>query len=106
MKDIKNEILELLMNKNIVAVMDLRLYRKFNASKELIDNILEDLIKENKIKRFYKILCPSCEYPYFVFDSLNNIDHNNEYICYRCGEEIEGIDLMYSSYYTYYQGVK
>lgn len=99
MNKLQNEIYNYL--KLFDSVMDKGIYKKLNQySKEEIDQALDELIKQNKVQKFYKILCPNCDHPYFVvnnFSDLKLYDDNVE--CKYCGEEIEKEDLIDCEFY-------
>lgn len=99
MNKLQNEIYNYL--KLFDSVMNKGIYKKLNQySIEQIDQALYELMKQNKIQDFYKILCPNCDHPYFVVNDFNDLLKYNDIVeCKYCGEEIEKEDLIDSEFY-------
>lgn len=99
MNKLQNEIYNYL--KLFDSVMDKGLYKKLNQySTEQIDQALNELINQNKIQKFYKILCPNCDHPYFVVYYFNDLKQYGDFVeCKYCGEEIETEDLINCEFY-------
>jgi hypothetical protein len=92
---IREHVLQLANMKMLKHFYSTAVSKRLNVSHDLVEEVLDEMVKEGLIQRKYQLLCPNyaCLRELDVVDDKN--DFKKEYMCPFCGEEMEEVETHY-----------
>jgi aspartate carbamoyltransferase regulatory subunit len=94
-QQIREQVLKLANMKMLKHFYPTFVSKNLKVSYELVEEVLDEMVKEGLIQRKYQLICPNdnCLRELDVVDDKNDFIVN--YMCPYCGEEIEEVDFHY-----------